>query len=144
MVKLYHYTDKSNLNSIMHEGLTPVSKYEKFSQLREGVVFCWLSPEDQKIYNDIDNVVCLEVEVDEERCTVADMDFISMAMMYKFGGKKYGGKNIPVNPMVADLFVKIYEATAKSFEDFEKEQFFTPEVLVKGTIAPKYISVLKM
>lgn len=139
MVKLYHYTNDANVEKILEEGLVPVSKYERFSKLRENVVFCWISPQDQKLFDN--SAVCLEVEVEEERCIVADMDYISMAMMHKYGGKQYGAKNIPVNTDAAELFVKIYETTAKAFSECEKDNFFTPEVLVKGRIDPERIRI---
>ena len=139
MVKLYHYTKKSNLESIMNEGLSPASRYESFSNLRENVVYCWLSPDDQKIFSSDD--VCLEISVDEQLCVVADMDYISLAMMYKYGGSKYGGKNIPKNLEASDLCVKLYEATSTSILNCNKDNYFTPEVLVKGKIEPKNISI---
>ena len=139
MVKLYHYTKKANLESILREGLDPTSRYESFSTIRENVVYCWLSPEDQTIFND--DEICLEVCVDEARCTVANMDFVSMAMMYKYGGAKYGGMNIPVNPEAAALFAKLYEVTSAPISACEKDNFFTPEVLVKGKIAPENIKI---
>ena len=139
MVKLYHYTSKDNLDGIMNVGLVPTSKYEKFSRLRDDVVFCWLSPNDQKIFDE--NSICLEVSVDERLCTVAEMDYISFAMMYKYGGKKYGGKNIPINLEASKLFIKLYETTANNILQFEKDWYFTPEVLVKGKIEPSKIKL---
>ena len=140
MIKLYHYTLKENLEKILSEGLKPTSHYEEFTDLRRGVVFCWLSPDDQKIFND--NMVCLEIEVEEDRCTVAEMDFISFAMMYKYGGANFGGKNLPINPDASDLFVKLYEVTATKIDNCEKNSFFTPEVLVKGEIRANHIKIL--
>ena len=103
----------------MNEGLSPASRYESFSNLRENVVYCWLSPDDQKIFNS--DEICLEICVNEERCIVADMDYISLAMMYKCGGIKYGGKNIPVNLKAAELCVKLYEVTSSSLFDCERD-----------------------
>lgn len=118
MVTLYHYTDKSNIDKILLEGLTPISRYENFTDLRKNVIYCWLSPEDQKIFSD-DNI-CLEVFAREENCLVAEMDYISFAMMYKYGGKKYGGQNLPVNTEASNLFVRLYEVTALPITDYEK------------------------
>lgn len=139
MVTLYHYTDKSNIYKILLEGLTPISRYENFTDLRKNVIYCWLSPEDQKIFSD-DNI-CLEVFAREENCLVAEMDYISFAMMYKYGGKKYGGQNLPVNTEASNLFVRLYEVTALPITDYEKGNFFTPEVLVKGAIKPENIKI---
>lgn len=139
MVKLYHYTNRNNLESILSEGLIPNSRYESFSNLRENVVYCWFSPDDQKIFSDDD--ICLEICVSEERCTVAEMDYVSFAMMYKYGGAKYGGKNIPVNLEAAELFIKLYEVTSALISNCEKDNYFTPEVLVKGKIEPENIAI---
>lgn len=139
---LYHFTKKENIKRILQEGLIPKSNYETFTQLRNNVVYCWLSPDDQKIFTDED--VCLEVTVDEENCIVAEMDYISFAMMYKYGGKKYGGANIPVNEEASKLFVKLYEVTSMPLSRYEKGNFFTPEVLVKGIIKPENIKVFNL
>lgn len=139
-MKLYHYTDKANLENILINGLTASSKYEAFTYLRSNVVFCWLSPDNQKIFSD--DMVCLEVTVDDSDCIVAEMDYISFAMMYKYGGAKYGGKNIPVNIKASDLFVELYETTALPITEYN-DNFFSPEVLVKGNINPKQIKVYK-
>ncbi len=139
---VYHYTDKSNLDSIMKNGLTATSKYEAFTELRKNVVFCWLSPSDNKIFSD--NEVCLEISVDEKNCIVASMDYISFAMMYKYGGKAHGGMNLPVNERASELCVKLYETTAMPLSDYEDGNLFSPEVLVKGDIAPCNIRIYKV
>lgn len=139
-MKLYHYTNKSNLDGILNEGLKANSRYEAFSDLRKDVVFCWLSPKDQKIF--ADDEICLELVVEDRRCTVAEMDYISFAMMYKYGGAKYGGKNLPVNHKASDLFVQLYETTALPISEYDNN-FFTPEVLVKGNVDVKNIKVYK-
>ncbi len=136
---VYHFTDKSNLDSILKNGLKPTSRYELFTNLREDVVFCWLSPSDNKIFSD--DAICLEVTVDESDCIVASMDYISLAMMYKYGGAKYGGMNIPINEQASDLCVKLYEATAILLREYKEGQLFSPEVLVKGPISPLNIKV---
>ena len=58
-MKLYHYTKKENVDRILAEGLIASSGYEAFTELRQNVVFCWLSPDSQKIFDD--NSVCLEI-----------------------------------------------------------------------------------
>ncbi len=139
--KLYHYTNKSNLDSILDEGLKASSRYERFTYLRKEVVFCWLSPNDQKIFSD--DEICLELTVDDSLCTVAEMDYISFAMMYKYGGAKYGGKNLPVNRRASELFVQLYETTALPISDYD-DNFFTPEVLVKGNVDIQNIKIHKI
>ena len=136
---VYHYTDKSNLDNIMKCGLKATSRYESFTELRKNVVFCWLSPSDNKIFSD--DTVCLEVTVDEKDCMVASMDYISFAMMYKYGGSEHGGMNIPINETASDLFVKLYETTAIPLSRYEDGNLFSPEVLVKGNISPENIRV---
>ncbi len=140
MIKLYHYTDKKNLKKILREGLKATSRYEAFTELRRNVIYCWLSPDDQKLFSD--DTVCFEISVDEESCTVAEMDYISLAMMYKYGGEKYGGKNIPINLEASRLFTKIYEVTSVPVLAYS-DNFFSPEVLVHGDISPERISLYK-
>ena len=135
---LYHYTNKANLDQILTNGLKASSRYESFSELRKDVVFCWISPNEQKIFSD--DEICLELTVEDSRCTVAEMDYISFAMMYKYGGAKYGGKNVPVNHKASDLFVQLYETTALPISNYD-DNFFTPEVLVKGNIDSQNIKV---
>ncbi len=136
---VYHYTDKANLDSIMQSGLKATSRYESFTELRKNVVFCWLLPSDNKIFSD--DTICLEVTVDENICVVASMDYISFAMMYKYGGAKYGGMNIPINESASELFVKLYETTAIPLSQYKDGNLLSPEVLVKGNITPKNIQV---
>ncbi len=138
MIKVYHYTHKNNVDKILKEGLKATSRYEQFTKIRKDVVYCWLSPNDQKIFSDED--VCLEITVDENRCLVADMEYISFAMMYKYGGKKFGGKNFLINPQASDLMSKIYEITTLPITHYDNN-FFSPEVLVSGDILPNCIKV---
>lgn len=56
MLTLYHFTDVNLLDKIFNEGLIPISKYEKFTSLRDDVIFCWLSPNDNKLT--LENQVC--------------------------------------------------------------------------------------
>lgn len=136
---VYHYTDRSNLDGILRGGLEATSRYESFTELRKDVIFCWLSPSDNKIFSE--DTVCLEVTVDENNCIVASMDYISFAMMYKYGGAKYGGMNIPVNETASELFVKLYETTAMPLSQYKEGNLFSPEVLVKGRISPENIRI---
>ena len=138
-MNVYHYTDKANLDSIMTQGLITTSSYESFTHLRKGVVFCWLSPSDNKILSD--DKICLEITVDENDCIVASMDYISFAMMYKYGGANNGGMNIPINVRASELFVKLYETTAIPLSQYKDGNLFSPEVLVKGSINPENIRV---
>ena len=140
-MKLYHYTNRANLNKILKEGLKASSRYESFTDLRKDVVFCWLSPKDQKIFSD--DEICFELTVEDSLCTVAEMDYISFAMMYKYGGAKYGGKNLPVIHKASDLFVQLYEITALPISDYD-DNFFTPEVLVKGNVDANNIKIYDM
>ena len=140
MMKLYHYTNKVNLDKILAEGLKASSRYESFTDLRKEVVFCWLSPKDQKIFGN--DEICLQLTVDDSLCTVAEMDYISFAMMYKYGGAKNGGKNLPINHKASDLFVQLYETTALPISEYD-DNFFTPEVLVKGNVDAKNITIYK-
>ncbi len=138
MTKVYHFTDKNNMEQIPREGLKASSRYENFTGMRSNVVYCWLDPEHQKIFSGKN--VCLEISIEEELCTVAEMDYISMAMMYKYGGAEYGGKNIPVNPEASELFVRLYEVTSLPLPQYQ-DNFFSPEVLVEGDIKPEQISI---
>ncbi len=140
MIQVYHYTRKENIEHILVEGLNPSSRYETFTGIRDNVIYCWLSPADQKIFSE--DTVCLEIEVDENRCTVAEMDYISFAMMYQYGGKKYGGKNIPINEKASELFSQLYEITSLPIQEYD-DNFFTPEVLVRGHIDPENIRIVK-
>lgn len=54
MITLYHYTNKNNVDRILLEGLIPLSRYANFTDLRRDVIYCWLSPDDQKIFSDDD------------------------------------------------------------------------------------------
>lgn len=140
MIHLYHYTSEEHLESIFAEGLHTSSRYEMFTNLRKDVVYCWMSPTDQKIFSD--SSVCLEIEVDESRCLVAEMDYISLAMMYQYGGKKYGSKNLPINKKASALFTQLYEITSIPIKAYD-DNFFTPEVLVKGHVAPEKIKIYR-
>jgi len=138
-MELFHFTDKANIDSIIKHGLKASSKYERFTSIRKNVVFCWLRKEDNKLASD--NQVCLKINVDARRCLIADMDYISMAMMYKHNPE---GENIakkPVNPKAEKLFIQLYKATAVKPCDYHEGMHFTPEVLVKGDIQASDIAL---
>ena len=93
-MELYHFTDRANMDSVLKNGLRASSKYDVLASIRKNVVFCWLRKEDNKLL--ADNQICFRINVDEERCLVADMDYISMAMMYKaYNGLRKPNKNLP-------------------------------------------------
>jgi hypothetical protein len=134
---LYHYTKLANKDNIVKYGLKAFSKYEVLSPVRENVVYCWISPTDNKIVQD--DQICVKINVSDDRCYVAEMDYISMAIMYK-----NGEMNKPKNNEVANLFIQIYELTAIPLRSYKDKVFFTPEVLVKGDILPYDIEFLKL
>ena len=82
-MELYHFTNIENKESILANGIKAFSKYEIFSSIRKNVVYCWMKKEDNKI--PVKNQICFKVSIDEGRCLIADMDYVSMAMMYKHG-----------------------------------------------------------
>ena len=131
-MELYHFTNSANKDNILKNGLKATTRYETFTPIRENVVFCWLKKEDNKIFND--NQICFKINVDAERCLIADMDYISMAMMYKYGGQ---GENVvkkPINKKAESLFIQLYETTAVKPCDYYDGMHWSPEVLVKGDI----------
>jgi len=138
-LELFHFADKENVESILKNGLKASTKYEVFTPIRENVVFCWLHKEDNKIPKE--NQVCFRVRVGSGRCLVADMDYVSMAMMYKYNPKGEGIAKKPVNPEAEKLFVQIYEATAVKPCDYYDGMHFSPEVLVKGDIQASDIAL---
>ena len=131
-MELFHFTDRANKESVLNNGLKASTGYEIFTPIRKNVVFCWLQKEDNKIQNH--NQICLKVNVDAERCLIADMDYISMAMMYKHNPQGEGIAKKPVNPKAEKLFVKLYKTTAVKACDYCDGMHFSPEVLVKGDI----------
>lgn len=62
-------------------------------------------------------------------------------MMYKYGGLKYGGMNIPINETASELFVKLYATTAIPLSQYRDGNLLSPEVLVKGNISPERIRI---
>jgi len=136
-VRLVHSVEKSRLEEALRAGLRAVSEFPDVElDMRRGVVYCWLSQEDDKLSGrgSQGDRVYLEVEVDRERCTVADMDLISLAMMYQQGS---GGK--PRNPEASRLLAEVYRITAVPLPEYRAGLFLTPEVLVAGDIGPECI-----
>jgi len=140
-MELFHFTDAANKKSILKNGLKASSSYEVFTPIRENVVFCWLKKEDNKMAKE--NQICFRVNVDAERCLIADMDYVSMSMMYKYNPKGEGIAKKPVNPKAENLFVQLYEATAVKPRDYYDGMHFSPEVLVKGDIQISDIALLE-
>jgi len=131
-MELFHFTDKANMDSVLQYGLRASTSYEIFTPIRKNVVFCWLRREDNKLLND--SQICFRINVDPERCLIADMDYISMAMMYKHNPGGEGTVKKPVNPKAEKLFTQLYKVTAVKPRDYHEGMHFTPEVLVKGDI----------
>lgn len=137
-VRLFHSTPAAALQHVREQGLRVVSEFPDLElPLRQGVVYCWLRPEDDKmsVGGQRPNHVYVEVEVDEDRCTVADMEWVSLAITY---AKGFG--NRPRNPEAARLLAQVYEVTAVPLSGYVPGMFFTPEVLVKGDIGPESVS----
>jgi len=131
-MELFHFTDRANKNSILKHGLKASTRYEIFTPIRENVIFCWLWKDDNKLPRD--NQICFRVHVDAARCLIADMDYVSMAMMYKHSPQGEGIAKKPVNPKAEHLFIQLYEATAARPCDYYDGMHFSPEVLVRGDI----------
>jgi len=140
MVRLLHSLRRDDLEQALAQGLKATSSFDEFGlDLRRGVVYCWLCKEHDKMSSggQRPDHVYLEVTVAEDRCLVADMDWISAAMTYAQGAM---GK--PRNPEAARLAAELYRVTAVPLSQYTPEAFFTPEVLVKGDIAPESIRVI--
>ena len=58
-------------------------------------------------------------------------------MMYRQGS---GGK--PKNEKAARLLAEVYQVTSVPLSDYIEGMFWTPEVLVKGDIAPDCIKLI--
>jgi hypothetical protein len=140
-MELFHFTDAANKDGILKNGLKAATGYEIFTPIRRNVVFCWLKKEDNKMPRD--NQICFRINVDAKRCLMADMDYVSMAMMYRHSPTGEGIAKKPVNPKAAKLFVKLYEATAVKPCKYYDGMHFSPEVLVKGDIQASDIEFIK-
>jgi hypothetical protein len=139
-VQLYHSVLKSRLADVLEGGIKAQSAFSDLGlQMRRGVVYCWIRREDDKMSTggQRDDYAYVEVTVSADRCIVADMDLAGLAMMYRDGT---GGK--PRNPEAARHLGQAYRATSVPLAEYAPGMFFTPEVLVKGDIAPECIRVV--
>jgi len=133
-VHLFHSIHKSKLEEALSAGLKAGSEFPDLGlEMRRGVVFCWLHKSDDRLggHGQRSDFAYLEVAVDRDRCLVADMDLISLAMMYHQGS---GGR--AKNPEAARLLAEAYRVTAVPLSEYTPGSFCTPEVLVKGDIGP--------
>jgi hypothetical protein len=140
-VTLLHSVPKAELEQVLSHGLKAVSSFDDFGlEMRQGVVYCWLRAEDDKMASggQRPDYAYVAVMVDEERCLIADMDWISVAMTYE-----QGAMGRPRNPEAARLAAELYRVTAVPLSQYTRGMFFTPEVLVKGDIAPEDIRAIK-
>ncbi len=139
-VHLIHSVHKSRLETALRDGLKAASESDDLGlDMRRGVVYCWLRKEDDKMSagGQRPDYVHLQVTVDKSRCTVADMEYSSLALMYR-----QGHPTKPKNERASALFAEIYQVTSVPLSDYQPGIFFTPEVLVKGDIAPECLRVL--
>ena len=139
-VELLHSVHKSKVEEILKYGLKAVSEYDDLGlEMRRDVVYCWLRKEHNKLSSGGQRTDCVyvEVTVDEDRCRVAEMDFASIAMMYRQGS---GGR--PKNEEAASLLAKVYRVTSVPLSDYVERMFSSPEVLVKGDIDPDDIRLI--
>ena len=136
-MKLIHSVHEAQLDDVLANGLRAESKFPDFGlEMRQGVIYCWLQAEDDKLH--WPDGVYLEVTVDQDRCLIADMEFISLAITYSRG---FGAR--PANPEAARLFSEVYRVTSMPLDRYEQGMFFSPEVLVQGDIAPDCIRVIE-
>ena len=136
-VTLLHSAPGSQLDAILRTGLQARSAFEDLGlAMRRGVVYCWLKLEHDKMWGCKPHYVHVEVTVDASRCRVADMEFASIALMYLQG---QGGK--PRNIEAAALLARLYELTSVPLSEYREGMFWTPEVLVRGDIAPADVTV---
>jgi len=138
-VKLLHSLHRSRLAETLQNGIKALSAFDDLGvEIRQGVVYCWLCRADDKraLHGQQPDHIYLEVTVDESRCTVADMEYSSLALMYR-----QGWPTKPKNEQAAQLFAQIYQVTSVPLAEYTPGIFFTPEVLVKGDIAPEDVRV---
>ncbi|MHB9132419.1 MAG: hypothetical protein ACYDBB_15220 [Armatimonadota bacterium] len=136
-VQLLHSIHTSRFDEALRSGLKAVSEYDDLgADIRQGVVYCWMCREDDKLSTGGQRAdyIYVTVTVEESRCTVADMEYSSLALMYRQGS----GTKLQ-NNRAAALFAEIYRVTAVPLSGYSPGIFFTPEVLVKGDIAPENI-----
>ena len=137
-VRLLHSVHKSKIDEVLKHGLKAVSEFDDLgSEMRRGIVYCWLQKEDDKMWEQQADYVYVEAVVDGNRCRIAEMDFASIAMMYLQGS---GGR--PRNEEAGYLLAKVYRITSVPLSEYTERMFSTPEVLVKGDIGPESIKLI--
>lgn len=138
-IKIYHFTKKENLESILEHGLRPDTKFLTLgSKLREGAVYFWSNPgEDEMGYIGNKNYVCLEVNIDASRCFVASMDIISAAFVNFVKAKT--GEALWDYQKLAGL----YDSEAMPYSSYTPGHFRVPEIIVQGVVAPAFISAVE-
>ncbi|MCG8516203.1 MAG: hypothetical protein MI740_18915 [Halanaerobiales bacterium] len=138
MSYVYHFTKKENLKQIINEGLKTFSNYNKLgSKIREQAIYAWLLPSDDKMgYLKNERYVCLELEVDPQKCVVANMDWISSAYVNLIGA---GGQPKDINTM--RTLVYYYDNFCVPINKYINGLFRVPEVIINENIEPKYIRV---
>jgi len=129
-IRLLHSAPATKAEEILSAGLRATSEFDDLDlEMRRGVVFCWLREEDDKMWGKRPDHAYFEVKVDAERCRVAEMDFASVAMMYRRGEKKPKNRQ-----QAARLLAEAYRVTSVPLSEYVEGTFFAPEVLVKGDI----------
>ena len=137
LVKLHHSLRGSCRQLVLAEGLQARSEYSDLSlEMRRDVIYCWLRRDDD-LWGPEHDRVYVEVTVLEDRCTVAEMDFSSLALMYL-----QGRMGRPRNEEAARLLAEVYRVTSVPLAEYRDGSFSHPEVLVKGAIGPKDLRLL--
>ena len=140
-VQLIHCIHRSRVDEALRSGLKARSDFDDLGlDIRRNVVYCWLDEDDDKLSagGQRPEHVYIQVTVDVERCVVADMEFSSLALMYKQG---QGSK--PKDQRVSALFAEVYALTAVPLCDYAPAMFFTPEVLVQGDVGRECLQVVE-
>jgi len=140
-VTLVHSVHRDNLDEVLRTGLKAASDFPDMGlEMRRGVVYCWLRAVDDKFSSNgqRQDHVYVEVNVDEDRCVVADMTYITLAMMYQAGQMSK-----PKNPEAARLLTELYKATAVPVSEYLPGMFDAPEVLVRGDVSVVDIRLCK-
>ncbi len=123
-VRLLHSVHKSKIDEVLKHGLKAVSEYDDLGlEMRCDIVYCWLRKEHDKLSSggQRTDYVYVEVTVDKDRCRVAEMDFASIAMMYRQGS---GGR--PKNEEAASLLAEVYRVTSVPLSDYVERMFSSP------------------
>ena len=136
-VTLFHSVPKAKLADVLANGLKATSAFDDLNlELRRNVVYCWIRKEDDRMWSDGSDHVQIRVHVDEDRCTVASMDFSSLALSYR-----HGSQFTAKNERAADLLCELYDITAVALSAYKEKMLTTPEVLVKGDISAEDLSI---